>query len=202
MQGGYPQSKWVAEQLVRQAARRGLAAAIYRPGRLTAGLDGDLPQSDFGLGLFTLGLELGAVPDLDMSVDLTPVDWAASALVQLALRPRALDGAEQAPPTWHLVQDPPTPMTELWNLLDEAGIPLRRLPLTTWYEVAKAHVDNVPEHPSRALLDLLGPSMDNIDLAAAAPKIVAPRTYGALKHADLPPVALTEQSLAAVLNTR
>ena len=34
LQGGYAQSKWVAESLVRAAAARGLPVAIHRPGRL------------------------------------------------------------------------------------------------------------------------------------------------------------------------
>ncbi|MEC7583122.1 MAG: amino acid adenylation domain-containing protein [Planctomycetota bacterium] len=202
VQGGYPQSKWVAERLVQAAASRGLAAAIYRPGRLVAGLDGGPPQSDLGLGLFTLGLELGVVPEVDLAIDLTPVDWAASALVQLAMRPLQEPEQGATPPTWHLLQDPPTEMTALWELLDEVGVPLRRIPLAAWFEVAKTHVESLPEHPARGLLDLLGPAIAGGDLEPAGPAVVAPQTYRALEHSQLPPAALTARGLAAVLHGR
>ena len=35
LDGGYGQSKWVAERLVEQARERGMRAYIHRPGRLT-----------------------------------------------------------------------------------------------------------------------------------------------------------------------
>src|SRR5262249_39106100 len=111
VRGGYAVSKWAAEQLVTAAVARGLRATIYRPARLAAGVDGMLPRRDLGLGLFVLCLELGCAPDLDFAVDLTPVDWAAHALVELSVRPDA------AGRRWHLLQRQPQQLSELWGLL-------------------------------------------------------------------------------------
>src|SRR5262249_13173935 len=115
--GGYAQSKWVAEQLVRRAGARGLPTTVYRPGPLVAGRAGEMPDRAPVLGPFALCIELGCAPDLPFAVDLTPVDWAAKALVHLARLPGR--GA-----TWHLLQATPTPLPSVREQLDEIGCPL------------------------------------------------------------------------------
>ena len=82
--GGYAQSKWAAEWLVRSAAPE---ARIYRPGLLvgtnTSGTAAEM------LHYFWRGTtRLGCVPKefLDvLEVDITPADWAAKTMVEQAL---------------------------------------------------------------------------------------------------------------------
>ncbi len=85
--GGYAQSKWVAEQLVICAREQ---ASIYRLGLLTANSrSGHAPTRDW----FTLFLRdlaahsKGSDPAKAdrLKVDITPVDYAARAMVWLAL---------------------------------------------------------------------------------------------------------------------
>ena len=84
--GGYPQTKWVADKLVIEAARRGVPAAIYRPGRITGHSRlGTGATEDFQCRLIKGCLQLGLYPDLDWYMDMTPVDFVASSIVQLAL---------------------------------------------------------------------------------------------------------------------
>jgi amino acid adenylation domain-containing protein/thioester reductase-like protein len=95
--GGYAQTKWAAEWLVRATASACGPTSIYRLGLITGDSQtGRSAPRDF-LVLFLRGLaRLGCVPRLnfDLWLDVTPVDFAAAAIACLAL------GA--APGTFHL----------------------------------------------------------------------------------------------------
>lgn len=85
---GYLLTKWVSEQLVADASRRyGLDALIARPGNITG--DRRTGHSNFEhnhFWLFTKAcLQLGAVPDTQAGVEMTPVDVLADAIAALAL---------------------------------------------------------------------------------------------------------------------
>jgi amino acid adenylation domain-containing protein/thioester reductase-like protein len=85
VRGGYAQSKWVAERLVRAAAERGLDARILRPGRLVASAaTGIANAGDVAHEVLRACVALGAAPDLVLELDATPVDFAARAIAHLA----------------------------------------------------------------------------------------------------------------------
>ncbi len=173
--GGYARSKWGAERLVAEAARRGIATTIYRPGRLVAGRDGGAPPRDFGAALFALGLELGSIPDLDLRIDLTPVDWAAAALVTLAQR------AEPGR-VWHLLEQEPTPLAELHARLVAAGLPLRRLPYGSWHQRLLAS----PAVRRSPAIAALAASLHGDGPPPAMTAVASARTHAALAGERLP----------------
>ncbi|MQA36886.1 non-ribosomal peptide synthetase [Rugamonas aquatica] len=86
-QGGYNQSKWVAEQLALAARARGLPVAVYRPARIT----GDSRTGGCNLGDYFSSwikgcVQLGLAPRMDgEGFDMAPVDYVSRAIVQLAL---------------------------------------------------------------------------------------------------------------------
>jgi L-aminoadipate-semialdehyde dehydrogenase len=62
---GYGQTKWVSEQLLREAGRRGLRGAIIRPGYVTGeSTRGTSVTDDFLVRLFKGCIQLGSFPDL------------------------------------------------------------------------------------------------------------------------------------------
>ena len=88
LRGGYRQSKWVAEALVRDAQARGLPAVIYRTGRITGhsqtGVTGNL--NDLLCMTLKACVELGCFPNVATQVELTPVDYVSRGIVQLSRR--------------------------------------------------------------------------------------------------------------------
>ncbi|AYF74228.1 amino acid adenylation domain-containing protein [Nocardia yunnanensis] len=80
---GYIRTKWVAEQLVRAAAARGLAVHIHRPGLITGdSRTGAAGTDDAWWTMLRAMLVLGLAPDLpDGEVAMLPVDQAAAAIV-------------------------------------------------------------------------------------------------------------------------
>jgi thioester reductase-like protein len=81
-------SKWVAENMVGVVESRGLPVSIMRPGNMSGSSStGAQNPSDFVFLFLTGCIELGAAPSTDTNYffDLTPVDFAAAAVVYFAI---------------------------------------------------------------------------------------------------------------------
>jgi len=92
LSNGYSQSKWVAEQLVRRAADRGLPAVIFRPGNM-AGKSATAVwnPSDLNFLILTGCIELGAAPVVPgWIMEMTPVEVAAEGIVKVMSDPSSL----------------------------------------------------------------------------------------------------------------
>lgn len=73
--GGYGQSKWAAEYIIRRAGERGLRGCIVRPGYVTgASTNGSSNTDDFLLRFLKGSVQLGKIPDIENSVNMVPVD--------------------------------------------------------------------------------------------------------------------------------
>jgi len=87
LEGGYPQSKWVAEQLVREAGRtRGLHTAIFRPGYVTGdSRTGAWIVDDVIVRLIKGCVQLGSYPSMPSTahLDMRPVNSVAGLLVSV-----------------------------------------------------------------------------------------------------------------------
>jgi amino acid adenylation domain-containing protein/thioester reductase-like protein len=126
LEGGYGQSKWVAEKLIEQARERGIRAYIHRPGRLTGhSLSGAFNDDDFLVQLLDACGRICAAPMLDVAVDVTPVDAAARALVRLVKE-------EPSEPLYHLVHPTPPSWAALIETAIAIGYPLRVVPHSRW----------------------------------------------------------------------
>ncbi|MBF0238359.1 MAG: thioester reductase domain-containing protein [SAR324 cluster bacterium] len=86
LSGGYRQSKWVAEQLVLTAQKRGLPATIHRVGRVwghtQTGIMGNL--NDSLCGLLKSCIQMGTFPIADVEVNVAPVDYISQAICRLS----------------------------------------------------------------------------------------------------------------------
>jgi thioester reductase-like protein len=140
MTSGYGQSKWVAERLVRLAATRGVPVAIYRPGRITGdSRTGSWNSDDLFLVGLNMLLQLGAAPDVDVQLDLTPVDYVAEAMVAISSKPESFGR------TFHLVNENLVGWMELVKALQREGFPLKVLNLTDWRREFAATYGELPD---------------------------------------------------------
>lgn len=127
--GGYAQSKWAAEVLLRSAEEFVGPVHCYRFGLITGDSGtGAGPRSDL-LSLFVRGTAAsGCVPagtGSRLSVDATPVDYAAAAMVVLSLQP----GGGQ---TFHVANPRSVTLSELVGAMRRAGLPVEEVPLKQW----------------------------------------------------------------------
>jgi amino acid adenylation domain-containing protein/thioester reductase-like protein len=132
LSGGYAQSKWIAEQLVTQAAARGLPICIYRPGLVTGhSQSGYSNTEDLVCRLVKSFIQLQQAPDLDLMVDMTPVDYASQAIVHLSLQPKSLGQA------FHLVNPQPFPLNQLVTALNKVGYLIQQVPYPQWQDALR-----------------------------------------------------------------
>lgn len=125
---GYGQTKWIAEQLVQKAGRRGLPTRIYRLGTLSGhSSSGATNTSDLLSALIVESLRLGYAPDIPgWRVEMTPVDFVSKAIITLSNNTRNLQR------WYHLGDSKPVDTNALFNDLAKLGYPTERLPWDEW----------------------------------------------------------------------
>ncbi len=80
----YSETKWVSEKLVGIAEKRGLKAAIYRPGDITGAANGIWNLNDMISRLIVCTVQMQAVPVAAYRFHMTPVDYVAKSLVYIS----------------------------------------------------------------------------------------------------------------------
>ena len=125
--GGYAQSKWVAEKLVVQAGMRGIPYAIYRPGLVSGHSVSGAWNTDNLISSMTRAcVLLGSVPNLDVMVNIVPVDFVSSAIVHLSKDPKNLGKV------YHLDNPEPLHFSKLADWLTHQGFDARKVPFNEW----------------------------------------------------------------------
>jgi amino acid adenylation domain-containing protein/thioester reductase-like protein len=146
---GYPESKWVAEEVVRAAGAAGLPVVIHRPYEISGDTTGFVWNSGAALcELFRIITEMGLAPDLDLSLNLVPVDYVARSIVHLGLNQPA-EGQ-----TYHLVNPREALLGDLVDRLRAHGRPIETIEYPAWTEAMLAHLAENPDHPFTPLTQL------------------------------------------------
>lgn len=138
LRGGYKQSKWVADAMVRNAMACGLPAAIYRPARITghsqSGMLGD--TNDLLTILLKGCILLGAYPDLAIDVPMVPVDYITRAVSYLAQQEASLGKA------FHFFNAPAIDWNVLWTIIQSLGYPMQKISYEAWWQAVEAQIVN------------------------------------------------------------
>ncbi|MEV1015117.1 thioester reductase domain-containing protein [Micromonospora sp. NPDC049801] len=130
---GYVQTKWAAERLVELARARGVPADIYRPGRVLGdSRTGASLTTHFTTRVMKGCVQLGLAPDIDIKVEMTPVDYVASALVHISRYGPALGG------TYHLVSPYKALFADVVRALRRHGFAVEVVPVEEWWQALKA----------------------------------------------------------------
>jgi amino acid adenylation domain-containing protein/thioester reductase-like protein len=125
--GGYAQSKWVAEKLVAQAGRRGIPYAIYRPGLVSGHSVSGAWNTDNLISSMTRAcILLGSVPTLDVMVNIVPVDFVSSAIVQLSKNQGNFGKV------YHLDNPEPLHFSKLADWMTSQGFNARKVSFDEW----------------------------------------------------------------------
>ena len=125
---GYAQTKWVAEKLVLDAARRGLRATVWRLGRITGhNVTGVASTEDFMCRFIKGCVQLGCAPELRWPVDMNPVNLVGAAIVRISRR-------GNFGKTFHYCHPNPPPLPALFKWLDRFGYPIQIVKYMKWRE--------------------------------------------------------------------
>ena len=143
---GYAQSKWVAEKLVTIARERGLPVSIYRPGRISGHSQiGVCNTGDHTYRMIKGCIQLGSIPNQDIQLNLSPVDYVSKAIVYLSKQNESLGKA------FHLVNPQPLPLSEMVNYICSLGYPVELVSYEKW----RSQLINTADSSENALYPLL-----------------------------------------------
>jgi amino acid adenylation domain-containing protein/thioester reductase-like protein len=150
---GYSQSKWVAEQLVWEAIRRGVPAAVYRPGFIMGdSLTGAGNPSDFVARLVKGCAMIGAYPALArQGKQFVPVDYVSAALLDIASDNANLTRAYHLVPPGTAV---PVDLGGFFKLLIDCGYSLDELTYQQWVQ-RLADDSRLKDNPLMPLVPML-----------------------------------------------
>jgi len=173
---GYSQSKWVAEQLVFDACRRGLTTRVFRPALVSPSVTGGGNNFDIAVRLVAFMVNHGIGVDALNQVSFVPADITANNIVAIASTPGT------ANKTFHVTRD------DYANMLDITGLITKST--GRQFEIFSLP-DFVPELIRRCrkddllfpLLDFLVGSVDNI--SAMEFKRYDSSTYQAARDASV-----------------
>jgi amino acid adenylation domain-containing protein/thioester reductase-like protein len=189
---GYIETKYVAEEMLRQAARAGLPVTIYRP------LD---VAGDHRTGVWNTATEVcalirfiaatGLAPDIDLPLDFVPADLCAAAVRHIATHEPASGR------TYHLASPQPAALSALVDRLRWHGFPVEAIPYQAWVdELLRRAVQN-PADPMAPFVPLFvdrcgpaGLTVAEMYLADIFPAYTRDHTDQALRGSgiEFPPV--------------
>jgi len=137
--GGYAQSKWVAEKLVEQAGARGIPYAIYRPGLVSGhSVSGAWNPDNLISSMTRACVLLGSVPNLDVMVNIVPVDFVSGAIVHLSRDVQNLGKV------YHLDNPEPLHFSKLADWMNEQGFEARMVSFDEWRRELFNQIPHLP----------------------------------------------------------
>lgn len=164
--GGYGQSKWAAEHIIRRAGEHGLRGCIVRPGYVTgASKNGSSNADDFLLRLLKGVVQLGKIPDIRNSTNMVPVDHVARVVVATALNPPAEDELTVA----HVTGHPRILLKDYLGQLGQYGYNVKLVDYDTWKQALESCV--IEKGQDNALYPLLHMVLDNLPANTLAPEL-------------------------------
>jgi amino acid adenylation domain-containing protein/thioester reductase-like protein len=140
---GYPESKYVAEKLLKQASQQGLPVSIYRPHDVTGHSQTGAWRAEGFLCSFLRSLfDLGAAPDFNLPLDFAPVDYVTKAIVHIAMNEPAVGSV------FHLNNPRYNKLSHMIDKMQALGYSIQRLPYHTWVQKL---VDYTARNPTAAV---------------------------------------------------
>ena len=141
---GYSETKWVCEKLVAEAQRRGLRTSVYRPGEIIGGLKEGVWKLEDMISRTLVGcIQMRAVPEMDISLPLTPVDFVSNAIANISCQSGAI-GKQ-----FNIINKHLTNTGAISGFVKKAGFKFTVLPYETWCD----RLSQIP--PSENVLSIL-----------------------------------------------
>ncbi|MFB9905945.1 amino acid adenylation domain-containing protein [Allokutzneria oryzae] len=146
---GYAESKWVAEQVLRDAANQGLPVAVYRPYEITGDRATGACNTETAIcSLFKTIAETGLAPDIPLPMDFVPVDHLADVVVHIATQHPTTRR------TYHLTNPRPASLRDMLDRMRVAGHQIREMSYKDWVDELVRHVAEHPTSPTAPFVSL------------------------------------------------
>ena len=146
---GYVETKYVAEELLRDAGRAGLPVAIYRPLDIVGSIGTGAWSTSTEMGaLIRFIADTGLAPDIDLPLDFVPADVCAAAIRHISVT------AGAAGRTYHLASPEHAPLGTLVGRLRDKGYRIDEVSFGDWVRELARQAALDPSHPMAAFMPL------------------------------------------------
>ena len=146
---GYIETKFVAEELLRNAGRTGLPVSIYRPLDIVGDhRTGAWNTATEMCALIRFITDAGVAPDIDLPLDFVPADICAAAIRYISSH------TEAAGRTFHLASPKYALLSSLVNRLRSRGFAVRTVPYREWVDELLRYAAQNPAHPMTPFVPL------------------------------------------------
>ncbi|MCG8337755.1 MAG: thioester reductase domain-containing protein, partial [Proteobacteria bacterium] len=137
---GYHQSKWVADELVTEASKRGVPTTIFRPSLISGERKtGVWNHQDYICMLLKGLIQMGKAPLQDAYFDFAPVDYYSQAIVALSRKEDSLNKG-------FLLKNPrPIKWNDFINWFSTKGYPMKLMDSEEWLSEFKGYIKTNPE---------------------------------------------------------
>ena len=167
---GYGQTKWVSEQLVRAAGKRGLRGSVIRPGYILGDSEtGVCNTDDFLVRMLKGCIQLSARPRIINTVNSVPVNHVARVVVAAALNP--LPGGVHVV---HVTGHPRLRMNEYLSLLEFYGFKVPEVNYDAWRDELERYVSaggQEKDQEQHALMPLYHFCVNDLPATTRAPEL-------------------------------
>lgn len=159
---GYVESKFVSEELLRNASQAGLPVAIYRPLDIVGDhRSGALNTATEMCALMRFMTDTGFAPDIDLPLDFVPADLCAAAITHVSTH------AEASGTTYHISSPKYALLGTLVSRLRHHGYSIETVPYTEWVRELLKHAASHPGHPMTPFVPLFVDHCAESELTAA-----------------------------------
>ena len=202
LSNGYGQTKWVSEQIIREACKRGLNAVIVRPGYVMGDPKlGTSNTDDFLIRMLKGCIQVGTRPNIENTINMVPVTRVARIVNSVA----SYGDPGQVS---HVDARPRLTFNQFLASLDKYGYVVPMEPHHEWKQKVEDYVEHQRDSPKKEELALLGLfHMVTGDLASAtkAPYLDDDNAQRALAsdkaESNLPtPSAVSQEIVGAYLS--
>lgn len=156
---GYGLTKYVAEQLILEAGRRGLAVKIHRPGTISGhSKSGSTNTYDLLTALIVESLHLGHAPEIPgWRAEMTPVDVVSRSIITLS------ENTTSDAKVFHIGDANPVDTSSIFDALSTLGFPTKRIPWDDWVDLWNEQRGSVQDISGSFTTDILRSGMPPID---------------------------------------
>ncbi|KAL3425272.1 L-aminoadipate-semialdehyde dehydrogenase [Phlyctema vagabunda] len=167
---GYGQTKWVSEQLVREAGKRGLRGSVIRPGYILGDSEtGICNTDDFLVRMLKGCIQLSARPRIINTVNSVPVNHVARVVVAAALNP-----IENGVHVVHVTGHPRLRMNEYLSYLEYYGFKAPEVDYDQWKDELEKYVSawgQEMDQEQHALMPLYHFCVNDLPATTRAPEL-------------------------------
>lgn len=176
MATGYGQSKWVAERILMECSRRGLRTSVVRPSYVLGDSKSAVTNTDDFVWRLVKGcIQLGLIPDIYNTINLSPVDHVARIASASLFRPTP----EQLK-VFQVTARPNVRFNDFLSSIPKYGYKVERVEYLVWRTKLEQYVMEVGDN---ALFPLLHYVLDDLPTSTKSPELDDSNTTQLLKDA-------------------